>query len=347
MKYGKKVCTSLKQVRKQIADANGIPYEITPCPHDGSQCPGTCPKCESEVRYIERELTLRRAAGKAVSLVGLSLGISAAFAANAPQASAKNDIKDSTAVETIGQNDTTATEENMIFGLIEQQPEFPGGEAALMKFIEDNLRYPADAARDSIQGRVTLSFDVEEDGSITNVEVMRSPDEQLSQEAIRVVKMMPKWKPERRLGKPVRTKYVLPITFRLNAAQQKSKKINPSAIKTEKADTAATEEDAVFEGTPDQQPEYPGGDYAMMKFIKENLDYPPSAARKGIQGRVILTFILEKDGKFSTIKVLRSPDDALSREAIRVIKKMPKWKPAIHEGKPVRVKFAMPVTFRL
>ena len=94
MKYGKKVCTSLKQVRKQIADANGIPYEITPCPHDGSQCPGTCPKCESEVRYIERELSLRRAAGKAVSLVGLSLGISAAFAANAPQASDKNDIRD-------------------------------------------------------------------------------------------------------------------------------------------------------------------------------------------------------------------------------------------------------------
>lgn len=348
MKYGKKVCTSLKQVRKQIADANGIPYEITPCPHDGSQCPGTCPKCESEVRYIERELSLRRAAGKAVSLVGLSLGISAAFAANAPQASAKNDIKDSTVVETIGQNDTTATEENMFFGAItEQQAEFPGGEAALMAFIKKNLKYPADAARDSIEGRVVLTYMVELDGSITEIEVMRSPDERLTKEAIRVIKMMPKWKPERRLGKPVRTKYVLPITYRLNAVPKTLANENPSAIKTEKADTAATEEDAVFEGTPDQQPEYPGGDYAMMKFIKENLDYPPSAARKGIQGRVILTFILEKDGKFSTIKVLRSPDDALSREAIRVIKKMPKWKPAIHEGKPVRVKFAMPVTFRL
>ena len=219
MKYGKKVCTSLKLVRKQIADANGIPYEITPCPHDGSQCPGTCPKCESEVRYIERELSLRRAAGKAVSLVGLSLGISAAFAANAPQASDKNVIKDSTVVETSTLNDSTATEENMIFGLIEQQPEFPGSEAALMKFIKDNLRYPADAARDSIQGRVTLSFAVEEDGSITNVEVMRSPDERLTKEAIRVIQMMPRWMPGKQRGKPVRVKYLLPISFRLNAAQ--------------------------------------------------------------------------------------------------------------------------------
>lgn len=348
MKYGKKVCTSLKQVRKQIADANGIPYEITPCPHDGSQCPGTCPKCESEVRYIERELSLRRAAGKAVSLVGLSLGISAAFAANAPQASAKTDIKDSIAVETSTPNDTTATEENMIFGLIEQQAEFPGGEAALMAFIKKNLKYPADAARDSIEGRVVLTYMVELDGSITEIEVMRSPDERLTKEAVRVIKMMPKWKPERRLGKPVRTKYVLPITFRLNAAQQKSANANPLATKMEKADIAAASgEDMIFEGKPDHDPEFPGGEAALMKFIKTNLSYPPSAARKGIQGRVMLSFIVEKNGSASTITVLNSPDNALSREAVRVVKKMPKWTPARHEGKPVRVKFVMPVTFRL
>jgi TonB family protein len=347
MKYGKKVCTSLKQVRKQIADANGIPYEITPCPHDGSQCPGTCTKCESEVRYIERELSLRRAAGKAVSLVGLSLGISAAFAANAPQASAKNDIKNSIAVETSTPNDTTATEENMIFGLIEQQAEFPGGEAALMAFIKKNLKYPADAARDSIEGRVVLTYMVELDGSITEIEVMRSPDERLTKEAIRVIKTMPKWKPERRLGKPVRTKYVLPITFRLNAAQQKSKNVNPSATKTEKADTAASGKDMIFEGKPVQQPEFPGGETALMNFIVSNLKYPQSAAQKGIQGRVTLSFIVEKDGSISTIKVVRSPDERLSLEAIRVVRKMPKWTPAKQEGKPVRVKYVLPVTFRL
>ena len=84
-----------------------------------------------------------------------------------------------------------------------------------------------------------------------------------------------------------------------------------------------------------------------MKFIKTNLSYPPSAARKGIQGRVMVSFIVEKDGSASTITVLSSPDNALSREAVRVVKKMPKWTPARHEGKPVRVKFVMPVTFRL
>ena len=80
MNHGKKICEHLKVVRKQIADANDIPYEITECPHQGP-CAGTCPKCESELRYIENQLSLRRTAGKAVSLVGLSLGISSAFTA--------------------------------------------------------------------------------------------------------------------------------------------------------------------------------------------------------------------------------------------------------------------------
>ena len=235
----------------------------------------------------------------------------------------------------------------MIFGLIEQQPEFPGGEAALMKFIKDNLCYPADAARDSIQGRVTLSFAVEKDGSINNVKVMRSPDERLSQEAIRVVKMMPRWMPGKQRGKPVRVNYALPITFRLNAAPMTLANENPSAIKTEKADTAASGKDMIFEGKPVQQPEFPGGETALMNFIVSNLKYPQSAAQKGIQGRVVLSFIVEKDGSISTIKVMRSPDERLSLEAIRVVRKMPKWKPERRLGKPVRTKYVLPITFRL
>ncbi len=218
MKRGKKICNALRDVRRQIAAANDIPYETTDCHYEGD-CLGTCPKCEAEVRYIENQLSLRRAAGKAVSLVGLSLGISAAWAANGSQPSAQNDLN-STAIETIDRNDTAATEEDMFIDMlgmiIERQPEFPGGEAALVKFIKDNLKYPADAARDSIQGRVTLSFVVKKNGSITNIEVMRSPDKRLTKEAIRIVKSMPRWKPAIKLDKPVRAKYVLPITFRLS-----------------------------------------------------------------------------------------------------------------------------------
>jgi len=114
-----------------------------------------------------------------------------------------------------GPSEEEETEGNQIFTVVEQQPEFPGGEAALMAYIKKNLKYPAFAAENGIQGRVTLSFTVEKDGSIANIEVMRSPAEELSKEAIRVVQSMPKWKPGKQRGKAVRVKYVLPVTFRL------------------------------------------------------------------------------------------------------------------------------------
>lgn len=203
MKYEKKVCQSLKVVRKQIADANEIAYEITECPHQGD-CPGTCPKCESELRYIENQLNIRRAAGKAISLVGLSLGISTAFAINGE-------------AMTIPQDSITnqTDKEDVLMGIVEQQPAFRGGETALMEFIKNNLRFPEELQETYRQERVILSFNIEKDGSITDIEVMRSPHEAMSNEAIRVVKLMPKWQPGKLRGKATRTKYVLPISFRL------------------------------------------------------------------------------------------------------------------------------------
>ena len=100
--------------------------------------------------------------------------------------------------------------------IAEQQPEVPGGQTALMAFIKKNLRYPAFAAENGIQGRVVLQFIVEKDGFIGGIEVIRTPAEELSKEAIRVAQTMPKWKASKQRGKPVRVKFVLPITFRLS-----------------------------------------------------------------------------------------------------------------------------------
>lgn len=87
MQYGKRICAALKQVRKQIAEANGIDYEVTECHHEGN-CKGTCPKCEAELRYIENQLVVLRSTGKAASIVGLALGVATTFSscANIDQA---------------------------------------------------------------------------------------------------------------------------------------------------------------------------------------------------------------------------------------------------------------------
>ena len=106
-----------------------------------------------------------------------------------------------------------ATEE--IFVVVEQQPEFPGGMSALMKFLSDNIKYPVIAQENGIQGRVITNFVVERDGSITDVNVVRGQDPSLDKEAVRVIKTMPRWKPGQQRGKPVRVRFTLPVQFRL------------------------------------------------------------------------------------------------------------------------------------
>jgi periplasmic protein TonB len=92
----------------------------------------------------------------------------------------------------------------------------------------------------------------------------------------------------------------------------------------------------------DSLPVYPGGPTAMMKFIRENITYSPNWHE--IQGKVYVTFVVEKDGSITDVKVLRSLATPLDQEAIRVIKLMPKWKPGTHEGKPVRVRYNLPIS---
>ena len=100
--------------------------------------------------------------------------------------------------------------------MVEDMPEYPGGMEAMMKFVAENLKYPEQMQKEKVEGRVLLSFVVEKDGSVTNIEEVQSPHPVLTEEAIRVVKLMPKWKPGKQDGKNVRVQFNLPITFRLN-----------------------------------------------------------------------------------------------------------------------------------
>ncbi|MCF2594585.1 M56 family metallopeptidase [Bacteroides caecigallinarum] len=126
-------------------------------------------------------------------------------------------------------------------------------------------------------------------------------------------------------------------------------KENATSVKTdaveapaEKADT----KDEVFM-VVEQMPEFPGGVQELMSFLSKNIKYPASAMESNIQGRVIVQFVVEKDGTPTEFKVMRSVDPALDAEALRVMKEMPKWKPGMQRGQAVRVKYTVPVTFRL
>ncbi len=201
MSKGRSICNVLKAVRKAVADANGIEYEPRKCYFTG-ECKGTCPACEAEVRYVEREIAIRRLAGKAVTVAGIAAGALSLTACG-------NDITDN-----LGQEQTTvkADTADKMFGLVEEQPSFPGGQAALMKYIEENMRCP-DPESDA-SGRVIVQFVIGKDGTVKDPKVVRGITPALDGEALRLVRNMPKWKPGKMSGKLVEVRYTLPVTFK-------------------------------------------------------------------------------------------------------------------------------------
>ncbi len=119
------------------------------------------------------------------------------------------------AKEVIAQPEPPKEEENKVFDVVEQMPEYPGGQTALMEYLNKNIKYPVVAQENGVQGRVVVKFVVGTDGSVSDVQVVRSVDPSLDREAIRVVSSMPKWIPGKQNGQAVRVYYNLPVTFRL------------------------------------------------------------------------------------------------------------------------------------
>lgn len=269
MTRGKSICNVLKDIRKQIAKANEIKYEPRECRHKG-ECLGTCPACETEVKYIERQLDIRRQLGKAVALIGISAGLSALSGCSEkvkkveqkdidgltvgkvafqPPTHLSGDVEYRSPVDSVivekridtakirtakfmrskkAKEETVNTLESqeqvdtivpktppqLMGDVVEQMPAFPGGQKVLMEYLVENIHYTKEMEESCAQGRVIITFVVEKDGSITEAKVVKGIDPAFDEEALRVVKSMPKWIPGKQNGEPVRTKYTVPVTFR-------------------------------------------------------------------------------------------------------------------------------------
>ena len=202
---GKQICSYLKSVRREVAAANGIDLEIPDCTFEG-ECPGTCPRCEAEVRQLERELLQRQSLSQKVAIVGVAMGL--AFSGMSVASAQNVDPQDSVDYEIIEIGEVVAH-------IPQVRAEFPGGMDALRAFLAENCHYPKEAKEKQQQGVVLLEFVVEKDGTISAITVLRSVCEVLDEEAIRVVRAMPKWKPGEDFGQPCRSYFQLPITFSL------------------------------------------------------------------------------------------------------------------------------------
>ena len=111
--------------------------------------------------------------------------------------------------------------------------------------------------------------------------------------------------------------------------------------------TAQTKKNDMVFDVVEVMPQFPGGQIAMLQYIMKNIKYPEQAMKEGIQGRVTVRFILAKDGSISDVKPILSVHPLLNKEAVRVVESMPKWTPGKQNGKPVRVRFNVPVMFKL
>lgn len=218
MEYkGKQTCRILKDIRRQIAEANDIDLVISECTHRGD-CLGTCPRCEAEVAYLERELARRQTMGKAVCISGIAASALLGMPAAAQMATSALPAANDTAVA-IPEEEL----EGEIFVVVEEKPEFPGGQEAFLQFLKENVHYPEDAVKEGKEGRAICQFVVWKDGTIRNIEVVRSAgDERFDQEALRVLKSMPVWKPGKQRGRYVSVKYVVPFNFHFPAEVDKT-----------------------------------------------------------------------------------------------------------------------------
>ena len=239
---GKKICGYLKGIRRKIAEENDIKLDIPECTYEG-ECRGTCPRCEWEVLYLEKTLFERMKLGKIATISGLALGLSACGGNPGPIIETTGDVPN-TDTENIEQADTLPLpppdpdmvlpvvgeeilegeyasdakleDEDEVFisvGGIEDTPIFPGGDKAMYEFLAKNLKYPQAAKDSNIQGTVYVQFVVEKDGSIVESKVLRDIGGGCGKEALRVVKLMPKWIPRKQGGKQVRSEFTLPIVF--------------------------------------------------------------------------------------------------------------------------------------
>lgn len=219
---------------------------------------------------------------------------------------------------------------------VDTNPEFPGGPETLYNdFLKKNYKMPNVA---NLKGKVYVTFTVEKNGTLSNIKVLRDIGYGTGEEAIRVLKLSPKWIPAKKNGKPVRWQYSFPITVIGNEPPSAAKLFN--LTQNSSVIPVIEEENQVYNTAGlEVKPEFPGGQEALESFLKNNYQ----KTQKDLKGKVYATFIIEKDGSLSDIKILRDIGYGTGTEAIRVLKKSPKWTPGKQNNKVVRVLYSIPI----
>lgn len=308
MKRGKQTCRILKEIRRQIAEVNDIEFITSECQYQGD-CLGTCPKCEAEVRYLEQQLERKRMAGKAITVLGISAGVMTMNAQNSNIDSIqKQSLTD--IIEIISTEVSGTNNTDSLF--------------VIKGIVTDSMRNPITGVliieKETKNGTVTDEF-----GNFTL---------RVSGKYPLVAQSIGFQSQEIEIQKTAYIQVVLQEDSTLMMGEILVVNTKKKSQKKKILTTCVSE----------TMPEFPGGNTALMSFIQQNIQYPdPDIC---ITGKVIVQFIISTDGNITNAKIVRGVHPKFDKEALRVVKLMPKWKPGTQKGKPVAMEYTIPVSFR-
>lgn len=222
-----------------------------------------------------------------------------------------------------------------IFKIVEKMPEYPGGMTSMLQFLAKNIRYPETAKKENIEGMVVVQFVIAKDGSIRDPHVVKGIGGGANEEAVRVVNMMPKWTPGTQKGQNVDVQFNLPIRFQLEGAN-----------KVEEVEEVKVQGSREVFRVVERMPTYEDGQQGLIDFLAKNIKYPTVAKENGIEGIVVVEFIIETDGRVSGTKLMKGIGAGCDEEAVRVVN-LTRWTPGIQNNKVVPVKYTLPISFKL
>ena len=321
MKRGKNTCKILKEIRRQIAEANDIEFITSECRYPGD-CLGTCPKCEAEVRYLEQQLEKKRLAGKAAIIIGVSMGITSLTTATAQVTKIKPLIN-------VEQSTDTLTVKGSVRDSL-QRP-IPGviiyEKDTYNQTITDSLgQFSIDVSNRnplivSFLGWEKKTINLSQEVDTDNLQITLSKEMGTLLDEVIVTK------------KPTISQ------FTMTGGCMTPKEFQEAEKKKSKKQREWEEENRIYT-RPQEMPSYPGGQEACQKFIQENLQYPYIApdSEQSYLGEVCFSFIVEKDGTLSNFSLMSEITKELTDNAIEVMKKMSAWNPGKEKSIPVRTK---------
>ena len=322
---------------------------------------------KNRITMMCKKNSSRWAAAKALLVVPMVAVAMGAFATTVyvPR-EVQDKVTENSVNEQISQTESNAPEmqesqqDDRPFIKVEKMPTFDGGKSLVgfQNWIQYNIRYPQEAIEKGIGGRVIFQFVVERDGTPSSFNVLKSPDKSLADEVERIFKTSPKWEAGEQGGKKVRVLYTVPVVFTTPSAvkqefeqkreefEQKREEFEQKKQEFEQKKQELEQNKDLVYIKVDKMPTFQGGDLnAFRNWVQGQIQYPKEAMEKNISGRVIFSFVVEKDGSTSDFIVLQTPDKLLADEVERIFKTCPKWEPGTQGGEKVRVRYTVPIVF--